>query len=134
LFSLHLNNKFLDLPIEQVKVAAKLWYQANARSNTRKSIERERLEREQRGDVIEVEVDLTDIDKLFAEQGQGRHMLEIEFEPTTETEVEYVSRRTGKLTKRWTWKHKLMGTTVHRNGEDGEEPIEVEDDSDESQS
>jgi hypothetical protein len=47
------------------------------------------------------------IDILFAEQGQGRHMLEMEFEPRTETEVEYSSRRTGKLTKRWTWKHKL---------------------------
>jgi hypothetical protein len=91
-----------------------LWYEANGRANTRKSIERQRLEREQQGDVVEVEVDLTDINNLFSERGQGPHMLEMEFEPTTATAEEYVSRRTGKLTQRWAWKHKLTKNNVQR--------------------
>jgi hypothetical protein len=49
------------LKIEDVKEAAEAWYKANACSNTRKLVKRQLLEREAKGDVIDVEVDLTNI-------------------------------------------------------------------------
>jgi hypothetical protein len=56
-----------------------------------KSIRRERLEREQQADV-KVDGDVTDIKKLFEERGHGRYMLDMEFEPTTQTAVEPCNR------------------------------------------
>jgi hypothetical protein len=103
------------LKIKDVKEAAEAWYKANAYSNTRKLDEQQHLEREAKGDVTDVEVDLTNINDLFAEKGQGPHMLEMELEPTTETPLEpYVSPWTGKLTTKWTWRHKMTEVEIHR--------------------
>jgi hypothetical protein len=103
------------LTIEDVKEAAEAWYKANARSNTRKPVEQQHLEREAKGDVIDVEVDLTNINDLFAKKGQGPHMLEMEFKPTTETPLEpYISPRTGKLTTKLTWRHKMTEVEIRR--------------------
>lgn len=113
-FSPPLYYKYLNLNVDGIKPCAEAWYEANARSNTRKEAERERLQKAQQGDVPTETVDLTDINKLFEEKGQGPHMLEMEFEPTTEAAVEYVSNRTGKPTSRWTWRHKLTQSEVHR--------------------
>jgi hypothetical protein len=65
------------------------------------------LRESSKGEVKD-DVDVNDIKKLFEERGHGRHMLEMEFEPTTETPVEpYTSNRTGRLTTKWTWRHKF---------------------------
>jgi hypothetical protein len=104
----------MTLSIDQVKTAHEFWYEANTRSNQRKQNERQRLEKEQQGEVVVVEVDLTDINALFEEKGQGPHLLEMEFEPVTEAPVNYVSARTGNETSRWSWRHKLTKTEVHR--------------------
>jgi methionine aminopeptidase len=103
------------LKIEDVKEAEEAWFKANARSDTRKSVKRQRLEREAKGDVIDVEVDLTNINDLFDKKGQGLHMLEMEFKPTTETPLKpYVSTQTGKQTTKWTWRHKMTEVEIHR--------------------
>jgi hypothetical protein len=99
------------LKIEDFKEAAEAWYKANAVP----MVKRQHLEREAKGDVIDVEVDLTDINNLFAKKGQGPHMLEMEFEPTTETPLKpYVSPSTGKLTTKWTWRHKMTEVEIQR--------------------
>jgi hypothetical protein len=41
-------------------------------------------------------------------------MLEIEFIPITEGPVNYISKRTGKPTKRWTFRHKITEEKVNR--------------------
>ena len=52
-----------------------LWFEANARSNNQKQLERERLERAQEADEGEgADADLTDINNLFAEKHQGPHV------------------------------------------------------------
>ncbi len=99
----------MTLPLEQVKDAHELWVEANARSNTRKQREQERaaaLEVDSSDD--EKEVDLSDIDKLFKEKGQGPHLLEMEFVPVTESPVEYTSAKTGLQTRAWIWRHKSV--------------------------
>jgi hypothetical protein len=53
------------LKIKDVKEAAGAWHKANACSNTRKLVEGQRLERETKDDVIDVEVDLINIHDLF---------------------------------------------------------------------
>jgi hypothetical protein len=78
-------------------------------------VKRQCLEREAKGDVIYVEVDLTDINDLFAKKVKGPPMLEMEFEPTTETPLKpYVSPWTGKLATKWTWRHKMTEVEIHR--------------------
>jgi hypothetical protein len=113
---LHLSslNKYLTVKIDDVKAAAELFYQSNARSNERKATERERLRMEVQGDLEDV-VDVDDIKKRFEEKGHGRHLLEMEFEPTTEKALDpYPSTRTGRMTTKWTWRHKLTNDLVHR--------------------
>jgi hypothetical protein len=61
-----------------------------------------------------MEVDLSGINQLFEEKGQGPHLLEMEFEPVTQAPVEYISNRTGRDTVRWTYQHKLTKTEVNR--------------------
>ena len=101
--------------MEQVKDTHDLWFEANARSNNRKQLERERLERAQEADEGEgADADLTDINNLFAEKHQGPHMLEMEFEPVTEAPVEFLSKHTGKQTRRWIWKHKRTDVQIKR--------------------
>jgi hypothetical protein len=74
-----------------------------------------RLEREQQSESVDdIQVDFSDINKLFEEKGQGPHLLELEFEPVTPAPVEYISNRTGKETVRWTFRHKLTKTEVNR--------------------
>jgi hypothetical protein len=109
-------NKYLNDEANGVKAAAKAFYQSNSWSNQRKANEQERLEREQQGDAEDdVDVDVNDINKLFEERSHGWHMLEMEFEPTTETPVEpYTSNWTGRLTTKWTWRHKFTKEPVHR--------------------
>jgi hypothetical protein len=75
---------------------------------------RQQLEQAQRTEVVDVDIDLSDINKLFEEKGQGRHMLEMEFIPITEGPVNYISKRTGKPTKRWTFRHKITEEKVNR--------------------
>jgi hypothetical protein len=107
-------NKYLNVKADDIKAAVEAFYQSNSRSNQRKANERERLEREQQGEV-EDDVDVNNIKNLFEERGHGRHMLEMEFEPTTETPVEpYTSNRTGRLTTKWTLRHKFTKEVVHR--------------------
>jgi hypothetical protein len=61
-----------------------------------------------------VDIDLSDINKLFEEKGQGRHMLEMEFIPVTEGPVNYISKQSGEPTKRWTFWHKITEEKVNR--------------------
>jgi hypothetical protein len=51
---------------------------------------------------------------LFEGKGQGLHLLELEFEPTTAAPVEYISNWTGRETVQWTYCHKLTKTEVNR--------------------
>lgn len=104
----------MTISIDAVKTAHESWCLANTRVNARKHLERQRLERITQAEVIDVDVDLSDINNLYEEKGQGPHLLEMEFEPVTEAPVEYVSVRTGKNTIRWTWRHKVTQAEVNR--------------------
>jgi hypothetical protein len=107
--------QFITLPVEQVQETHDLWFEANARSNSRKQLERERLERTQAVDVDEAaDADLADINFLFAEKNQGPHLLELEFEPVTAAPVELISNQTGKQVRRWEWRHKRTGIEIKR--------------------
>lgn len=97
----------MTIPYEQIEEAYELWLETNARSNNRRDEERRRRE-ELESDQEEIETDLSDIKKLFDEKGKGPHLLEMDFEPTTEGPEEYVSTKTGALSKCWIWKHKLL--------------------------
>jgi hypothetical protein len=110
----HHTFQFLTLRVDQIKTAHDRWCDANARSNTRKQQEREKTEREQEVVEIDQDADLTDINALFSEHGQGPHLLELEFELTTENPIEYTSKITGNLTKCWTWCHKMTKVEVKR--------------------
>ena len=78
-------------------------------------MENECLERDQAAeDDEEEQANLTDIDNLFTEEGQGPHMLEFEFVLVTDDPVEFISDRTGKQTRCWTWKHKLTDVEIKR--------------------
>jgi hypothetical protein len=72
------------------------------------------MELAQMAEVVDMDIDLSDINKLFEEKGIGRHLLEMEILPVTEEPVNYISKRTGKPTKRWTFKHKTTGVKVNR--------------------
>lgn len=104
----------MKLDIAHVKEAHDLWFKANTRCNDRKQLEREMAEKNQKSVTTTEVVDFSDIDKLFEEKKQGSHMLEMEFEPVTDAPEEYESARTGKLTQRWTWRHKITGFHVKR--------------------
>ena len=76
-------------------------------------MEKERLERDQAAeDDEEEQADLMDIDFFFTKKGQGPRMLEFEFVPVTDDPVEFISDRTGKQTRCWTWKHKLTDVEI----------------------
>jgi hypothetical protein len=122
IFSLHFssiavllrNDKYLDLNFQQIKGGHESWCETNTRVNSRIQAVRQKMELAQMAEVVDVDVDLSDINKLFEEKGQGRHLLEMEFLPITEGPVNYISKRTGKPTKRWTFKHKTTGVKVNR--------------------
>jgi hypothetical protein len=107
-------NKYLNVKAEDIKAATEAFYKSNSQSNQGKANKRERLEREQQGDV-EDDVDVNGIKKLFEERGHGRHMLEKDLEPTTEMPVvPYTSNQMGRLTMKLTWRHKFTKELVHR--------------------
>ena len=107
-------SKFMNLPIQQVKNAHELWFEANTRSNSRKQREKEAAAALEIDDDDDGETDLSDIDKLFNEKGQGPHLLELDFEPETEEPVVYTSSTTGYTTRAWPWRHKLVAGVVAR--------------------
>jgi hypothetical protein len=113
-----INNKHLNLNFDQVTSGHEAWCQTNTRVNTRIQAVQQQLEQAQRTEVVNVDIDLSDINKLFEEKGQGRHMLEMEFIPITEGPVNYISKRTGKPTKRWTFRHKITEEKVNRKNSD----------------
>jgi hypothetical protein len=105
----------MRLSSDLIQDAHELWVQANARSNSKKTLSRERLTKEQQERTPgNDEVDLTDINDLFAEKGRGPHLLEMDFEPMTTDALSFMSVRTNKETKVWKWKHKYTGRIVSR--------------------
>jgi hypothetical protein len=82
--------------------------------NTRLSVARQELERSQQAEVIEVDADLTDINELFEKKGRGKHMLELDFLPTTTEGVTEPSPRLGKPIRVWVWKHKTTEAEIRR--------------------
>jgi hypothetical protein len=104
----------LDLNYQQIKAGHESWRETNTRVNFRIQAVRQKMELAQMAEVVDVDIDLSDINKLFEEKGNGRHLLEMEFLPVTEEPVNYISKRTGKPTKRWTFKHKTTGVKVNR--------------------
>jgi hypothetical protein len=104
----------MNLPIQQVKKAHELWFEANTRSNSRKQREKEAAAALEIDDDDDGETDLSDIDKLFNEKGRGPHLLMLDFEPETEEPVEYTSSTTGSMTRAWPWRHKLVAGVVAR--------------------
>jgi hypothetical protein len=107
-------NKYMDLKLEQVLVGHETWCESNTRVNSRLQNIRRELESSQKSQVVEVDVNVDDIQKLFAEKGQGSHMLLMDFDPTTAGPVLEPSFRTGKDVLVWVWKHKLTGAEVRR--------------------
>ena len=102
------------IPTGLVKDGHELWFVANSRSNSKKQLERDRVQKEQQVDRSDQEADVSDINELFAEKGRGPHMLEMDFEAVTDDATVYVSGRTGNETKCWKWKHKFTGKEVSR--------------------
>jgi hypothetical protein len=72
------------------------------------------LELSQKSQVVDVDVDLDDIHKLFADKGQGPHMLLIKFEAKTAEPVICLSLRSGQDVNVWIWKHKITDAEVCR--------------------
>jgi hypothetical protein len=104
----------MNLKLDQIKTGHEVWCEANTRVNARLQAARQLLERSQQAEIIDVEVNMDDINKLFEERSHGKHMLELEFEPTTPGSVTEPSNRTGNPTTVWIWKHKLTGAEVRR--------------------
>jgi hypothetical protein len=89
--------------------AHELWVRANARSNNRKAAEKLQVSIQQAPQEDEdFEVDVTDIDKLFADEGRGPHMLELDFVA--------VGDEPGRNddTKDWPWRHKYTNKVIKR--------------------
>jgi hypothetical protein len=61
----------MDLNLEQVKVGHERWCETNTLVNTRLQAIWHQLELFQKSQVVDVDVDLDDIHKLFADKGQG---------------------------------------------------------------
>lgn len=104
----------MTLEIDQLEEAHELWVWYNARCFDRRQQERAAAQRQQQPEVIDEDADVSDILKLYSEKKQGSHLLELEFEPSTEGPEEYVSARTGNPTQCWTWKHKRTGVEIKR--------------------
>ena len=104
----------MNLKLDQIKTGHEVWCDANTRVNARLQAARELLERSQQAEIIDVEVNVADINKLFEERSHGKHMLELEFEPMTPGSVTEPSNRTRNPTTVWIWKHKLTGAEVRR--------------------
>jgi hypothetical protein len=65
--------------------------------------------------VIQIDTDFADIDKLFQEKGQGPHLLELDFFPTTAGGETQQSRCTGgQDTAPWIWQHSITEKLVSR--------------------
>jgi predicted RNA-binding protein YlxR (DUF448 family) len=58
---------------EQVKVGHEAWVQANTQSNAQKQAKQRAFKTEQKSEVVDINVNFTDIHKLFEEKGQGSH-------------------------------------------------------------
>jgi hypothetical protein len=84
---------------------------ANARSNNKKARNRERIRLEQAADDPEAEVDLSDINRLFAERNRGPHMYELDFEPI-EDEPPLV--KVNGESPHWAWRHKYTDKVINR--------------------
>jgi hypothetical protein len=107
-------NKFLTLKLREIATGHETWCEYNTRVNTRLSVARQELERSQQAEVIEVDADFTDINELFEKKGRGKHMLELEFLPTTTEGVTEPSPRLGKPIRVWVWKHKTTEAEIRR--------------------
>jgi hypothetical protein len=115
-FSLHFssiavllqNDKYLDLNFQQIKGGHESWCETNTRVNSRIQAMQQKMELAQMAEVVDVDIDLSNINKLFEEKGQGRHLLEMEFVLVMEGPVNYICKRMGKPTKGWT-----MGVKVN---------------------
>jgi hypothetical protein len=108
-------DKFMTLTFAQVKAGHETWCHAHTRSNARKQAARQVLELEQQSEVIQIDTDFADIDKLFEEKGQGPHLLELDFFPTTAGgETQPSKRAGGQDTTAWIWQHNTMGKLVSR--------------------
>jgi hypothetical protein len=77
-------------------------------------LSRQLLEKLQQSEIINVDVDVNDINKLYEDKSHGKHMLELDFEPTTPGSITEPGNRTGNPTTVWIWKHKLTGAEVRR--------------------
>jgi hypothetical protein len=104
----------MDLNLEQVKVGHERWCETNTLVNTRLQAIRHQLELSQKSQVVDVDVDLDDVHKLFADKGQGPHVLLIEFEAKTADPVICPSLGTGQEVNVWIWKHKITDAVVCR--------------------
>jgi hypothetical protein len=100
--------------LEQVKVGHERWCEITTLVNTRLQAIWHQLELSQKSQVVDVDVDLDDIHKLFADKGQGPHMLLIEFEAKTAESVICPSLRTGRDVNVWIWKHKITDAEACR--------------------
>jgi hypothetical protein len=104
----------MTFPIAGLKDAHELWQKHMGKVNARKYEEREDLKRTQEPKSFEsVEVDVADIDELFRSHGKGPHLLELDFERTTEHPIPYINDD-GIRKQKWIWKHKITGRDVTR--------------------
>ena len=109
--------QFMSYPIEQINDTHKEWLKALGHTNAVIFEANEKLRKEASGTNVSSETDdpltfdMTDIDKLFAAEGRGRHMLELDFMSETEEPIEYVDKN-NRPNKYWWWKHKLTGSRV----------------------
>jgi hypothetical protein len=103
------------MKLKDIEIGHEIWCDYNTRVNARlAAVRQELVEQSQQAEVIEVDADFTDINKLFEDKGRGKHMLEFEFLPTTTEGVTEASPRLGKPIRVWAWKHKLTEAEIRR--------------------
>jgi hypothetical protein len=56
--------------------------------------------------VDDDEFDLTDIENLYANEGKGSHLLEMDFSPDSVHSIPY-TKKNGEASEYWYWSHKL---------------------------
>lgn len=108
--------QLMEYPLRDIADSHEVWQQALGRTNAFIYDTNQRIIDANASNAIDVDAelfDMSDIDKLFKEQGKGSHLLEMDFVGDPAGPVDYIDR-SGRPSKYWNWQHSLTGYSLRR--------------------
>ena len=101
--------QLMPYPVTCLDKSHEIWSKALGHTNAVAYIEKQKIQA-MVTESIEIldddEFDLSDIENLYANEGKGPHLLEMDFLPDTEHSIPY-AKKNGDASEYWYWSHKL---------------------------